>query len=78
MTSVYNLSVVQDLTAALNYAIEIIEWTNPVSYQKVEEVISGWPRYQQYARPNKHAQERANNLRKVAGWPVRDYREDFP
>jgi len=61
---------------ALEVAIMMIEWSRPVAYEKIVEYTGGFPRYETYCRPNKKAQERANEVRRMAGLPEVDYAID--
>lgn len=63
---------------ALEYAIEIIEWTNYIRYDEPEEIIDGYTRYSPAGRPNAEAAKRANEVRALAGLPLRDYGKEFP
>lgn len=66
------------LKEAIDQAILFIEWERPVSYEALQEIIGGWPRYQTERRPNKVAQKRANLIREIAGYPLVDYKKEYP
>lgn len=66
------------LHEALDQAIHFIEWERPVSYDELQEYIGGFPRYAPARRPNKVAQRRANLIREIAGYPLVDYKKEYP
>jgi len=67
-----------DFHAALDLAIQYVEWERPIKYDEPQEIIAGFTRYAPAAKPNKEAARKANEIRELAGLPMVDYAKEYP